>query len=87
MVSGTIGKDRSLRYKLTYLEEWFATSIKWLKAERLNFPARQTIVAPLEARGFSVRVEPLSGRLPFNNHLLTFRAPHASAPAGGMTQP
>ncbi|HXI13623.1 MAG TPA: class I SAM-dependent methyltransferase [Thermoanaerobaculia bacterium] len=79
-------RDKSLRYRLTWLEERFATSIRWLKADRLNFPSRAAIEAPLLDLGFSSEVIPLSGRLPFNNHLLTFRAPVSNEPTAGITK-
>jgi 2-polyprenyl-3-methyl-5-hydroxy-6-metoxy-1,4-benzoquinol methylase len=66
-------KDDSWRYKATWLEESFAVSIRWLKAGRLNFPTRDRIAAPFRAAGFTEEITPLSGKLPFNNHLFVFR--------------
>jgi len=77
-------RERSLRYRLTWLEERFATSIHWLKADRLNFPSREEIETPLLEKGFSSEVRRLSGRMPFNNYLLTFRAPASKVSTDGM---
>jgi SAM-dependent methyltransferase len=68
-------RDGSWRYRLTWLEETFATSIGWLRGERLNFPTRESVTAEFRRRGFEEEVIPLWGRTPFNNHLLTFRCP------------
>lgn len=66
-------RDGTWRYRLTWLEETFATSIGWLRGERLNFPTRDSIVEEFCRRGFDEEVEPLWGKTPFNNYLLTFR--------------
>lgn len=66
-------RDGTWRYRLTWLEETFATSIGWLRGERLNFPTKESIVREFRERGFDEEVVPLWGRTPFNNYLLTFR--------------
>lgn len=66
-------RDGSLRYRLTAIQEMFSWAIRWLKAERLNFPTRERIAAPFRARGFSEEVLPQWGRTPFNNYLFVFR--------------
>ena len=66
-------RDGTLRYRLTMFAEMFARIVRWLKAERLNFPTREAIVAPFRDRGFREEVMPLWGRMPFNNYLFVFR--------------
>ncbi len=66
-------RDGSLRYRATYAEEWFATSIGWLKVPMLNFPTRDEIAAVFREKGYAEEVSPLWGRTPFNNHLFVFR--------------
>jgi len=66
-------RDGSLRYRLTYVAELFARGVRWLKAERLNFPPVETIAAPFRDRGFEEEIVPLYGRTPFNNYLFVFR--------------
>lgn len=73
-------RDGSLRYRLTAAQETFSRLIRWLKAERLNFPTRNQIERPFDARGYSKEVIPLWGRTPFNNYLFVFRRP-----GGGST--
>lgn len=68
-------RDGSWRYRLTYLQETFARSVRWLKATRLNFPTREFVVGPFLSRGFDVEVAPLWGRTPFNSYLFVFRRP------------
>jgi len=72
-------RDGSWRYRATYAQETFARVIRWLKAERLNFPTRETIVAAFA--GFDAEIVPLWGRTPFNNYLFVF-----SRSSAGMTK-
>jgi SAM-dependent methyltransferase len=71
-------RDGSWRYRATYAQEAFARVVRWLKAERLHFPRRQTITGAFG--GFDAEVAPLWGRTPFNNYLFVFRRSSA-----GMT--
>jgi SAM-dependent methyltransferase len=66
-------RDGSIRYRLTAAQETFSRAIRWLKAERLNFPTREQILQPFRARGFEIEVSPLWGRTPFNNYLFVFK--------------
>lgn len=66
-------RDGSLRYRLTAIQEGFSRAIRWLKAERLNFPTRERITGPFRERGFAEEVLPLWGRTPYNNYLFVFR--------------
>ena len=66
-------RDGSWRYRVTYAQESFSRVIAWLKAERLNFPTRETIVNAFP--GFESEITPLWGRTPFNNYLFVFRRP------------
>ncbi|HWS71269.1 MAG TPA: class I SAM-dependent methyltransferase [Thermoanaerobaculia bacterium] len=66
-------RDDSWRYRITYAQESFARGIRWLKAERLNFPTRATLVGAFD--GFAIEERPLWGATPFNNYLFVFRRP------------
>jgi 2-polyprenyl-3-methyl-5-hydroxy-6-metoxy-1,4-benzoquinol methylase len=66
-------RDGSWRYRVTYAQEWFSRVIRWLKAERLNFPTRATLVEAFE--GFAIEETPLWAATPFNNYLFVFRRP------------
>lgn len=72
-------RDGSLRYRVTALQERFSRTIRWLRAERLNFPSRAQITAPFG--GFVEEVVPMWGGTPFNNYLFVFRRS-----AEGMTK-
>ena len=65
-------RDRSMRYRLTVVEETFARAVRWLHVPRLNFPTVEQIVAPFHARGFEVSVAPMWGKSPLNNYLFVF---------------
>jgi 2-polyprenyl-3-methyl-5-hydroxy-6-metoxy-1,4-benzoquinol methylase len=65
-------RDGSLRYRLTYVQETLARVGGWLKAERLNFPTRQSIESSLDGK-LHEQVMPMFGRMPFNNYLFVFR--------------
>ncbi len=65
--------DDSWRYRLTWLQESFSRSVRWLKAERLWFPSREMIVETMVRHGFESEVIPMWGRTPFNNYLFVFR--------------
>ena len=64
-------RDGSWRYRVTYAQEMFSRVVRWLRAERLHFPARDDVIRPFA--GFDVEVMPLYGRTPFNNYLFVFR--------------
>jgi 2-polyprenyl-3-methyl-5-hydroxy-6-metoxy-1,4-benzoquinol methylase len=73
-------RDGSMRYRITALQEMFSRAIRWLKAERLNFPTRELIMRPFLDRGFAVQITPAWGATPFNNYLFV-----CSRPSSGMT--
>ena len=68
-------RDGSMRYRVTALQEMFSRAIRWLKAERLNFPSRELIMRPFLDRGFSVQITPAWGATPFNNYLFVCSRP------------
>jgi len=65
-------RDGSLRYRLTYAQETLARLGGWLKAERLNFPTRETIADALNGE-FTHELRPMFGHSPFNNYLFAFK--------------
>ena len=64
-------RDRSFRYRLTLGVEILGRRSGWLKADDLNYPTRQSILAPFES--FELEERPLWGRTPYNNYLFVFR--------------
>jgi SAM-dependent methyltransferase len=71
-------RDSTWRYRLTYLEETFATKIGWLRAPRLNFPTRALIEEVFASESLEIDIRPLWGRTPFNNYVVTARRPARS---------
>ena len=70
-------RDGSWRYRLTARVDAFARTIRWMKAEELQYPTPESIVAAFS--GFTAEVAPLWGRMPFNNYLFVFRRRAAAA--------
>ncbi|HVR41390.1 MAG TPA: class I SAM-dependent methyltransferase [Thermoanaerobaculia bacterium] len=64
-------RDGSWRYRLTAAVDGLARVARWMKAERLNFPSREEIVAAFA--GFDAEIRPLWGRTPYNGYLFVFR--------------
>lgn len=64
--------DGSWRHRASLVVDAFGRTIRWMKAGRLHFPSRQTVLAAFE--GFDADIRPLWGRTPFNNYLFVFRA-------------
>ena len=64
-------RDRSWRYRMTKMMDAIGRAIRWMKAESLNYPTRESIVAAFD--GFVAEVTPLWGRTPFNSYLFVFR--------------
>ena len=64
-------RDGSWRYRLTYAQETFSRAVRWLRAERLQFPRRDDVIRPFS--NFDAEVVPLYGQTPFNNYLFVFR--------------
>jgi SAM-dependent methyltransferase len=68
-------RDESWRFRLSRAGDWFAKVTRWMKAHASSYPAREEIVAVLDAAGLSGSARRLTGRIPFNNFLLVFARP------------
>jgi SAM-dependent methyltransferase len=66
-------RDGNARFWLTHWAERFAQTTTWNVQSPLHFPTRADIFAAFPGDEFTSEVEPLSGCLPFNNHLFIFR--------------
>ena len=69
--------DGSWRHRASLIMDAFGRMIRWMKAGRLHFPSRATLLAAFD--GFDAEIRPLWGRTPFNNYLFVFRANPAQA--------
>ncbi len=59
--------DGSWRARFTQFVDRAAHIFRWMKAERVELPTREEIVAAVE--GFDADVRPMWGRMPYNNYL------------------
>jgi SAM-dependent methyltransferase len=64
-------RDDSWRYRFTAWVDAVGRSVRWMKAENLNYPTREEIAAAFH--GFDAEIVPLWGRTPYNNYLFVFR--------------
>lgn len=62
--------DDSTRFRITVAGDWFAKLTFWMKAAPVCYPDRALFESVLSSAGLWVRVEPLWGGTPFNNHLI-----------------
>jgi SAM-dependent methyltransferase len=62
-------RDRSGRFKVTVLCDYLAKASFWMKAAPTHYPAAEDFQRILSPHG-KVRIVPLWGRTPFNNHLI-----------------
>ncbi|MBP7951150.1 MAG: class I SAM-dependent methyltransferase [Verrucomicrobiales bacterium] len=72
-------RDRSLRFRITWMCDCFARLIRWMKSPPICVPEADEVVSLLRGVGLEGTFTPLWGRTPFNNHLGVFRK--AAGPA------
>lgn len=64
-------RDSSWRYRLTRSIDALARVFRWMRAESLNYPVREDIIAAFP--GFQAEVRPLWGNMPYNTYFFEFR--------------
>ena len=64
-------RDRSWRHKISMAVDAFGRLSRWMRAERLHFPAMDDVLRPFRD-GFDAQIAPLWGRTPYNNYLFVF---------------
>ncbi|HYI10579.1 MAG TPA: class I SAM-dependent methyltransferase [Thermoanaerobaculia bacterium] len=64
-------RDGSWRHRLTTIVDGLARVFRWMKAERLVFPAREELLGAFD--GFEAEVRPLWGNMPYNSYLFVLR--------------
>lgn len=62
-------RDESRRFKITVFCDYIAKASFWMKAAPTHYPTADDFTRILSPHG-QVRVEPLWGKTPFNNHLI-----------------
>jgi 2-polyprenyl-3-methyl-5-hydroxy-6-metoxy-1,4-benzoquinol methylase len=70
LIIRTCLRDESRRYRITVAGDWLAKLTFWMKASPVHYPDRALFESVLGAVGLRVRVQPLWGGTPFNNHLI-----------------
>lgn len=63
-------EDDSARFRITVAGDWVAKLTLWMKDAPVCYPTRELFESVLSSAGLNVRVEPLWGGTPFNNHLV-----------------
>ena len=67
-------RDTSLRYKVTHFCDRFANATSWMKSAPTHYPTADDFHAQLSPHG-NLRISPLWGHTPFNNHLIVLEKP------------
>lgn len=65
-------RDRTWRFRVTRLADWFARGVFWMKSAPVGYPTIGEIRRILEDEGLAGEVRPLWGGTPFNNYLFVF---------------
>lgn len=63
-------RDESLRLRITVAGDWLAKLTFWMKAAPVCYPDRDLFESVLRSAGLRVKISPLWGGTPFNNHLI-----------------
>ncbi len=70
LIIRTCLQDESSRFRITVAGDWLARLTFWMKGSPVSYPDRALFESVLGAAGLRVRVQPLWGVTPFNNHLV-----------------
>lgn len=70
LIIRTCLRDDSRRFRITVIGDWLAKLTFWMKASPVCYPDRALFESVLGTAGLKVRVQPLWGGTPFNNHLI-----------------
>jgi 2-polyprenyl-3-methyl-5-hydroxy-6-metoxy-1,4-benzoquinol methylase len=68
-------RERGWRFRMTLLGEGLSRVCRWTRTHVTHYLARDEVLAPFVARGFSTEVRPMWGHTPFSSHLFVLRAP------------
>ena len=70
LIIRTCLRDESCRFRITVAGDWLAKLTFWMKGSPVCYPDRALFESVLGAAGLRVRVQPLWGGTPFNNHFI-----------------
>jgi SAM-dependent methyltransferase len=70
-------RDDSLRFRITVAGDLLAKATFWMKAAPTHYPTAEDFHRILSPFG-QVKITPLWGKTPFNNHLIVLRRPESA---------
>jgi 2-polyprenyl-3-methyl-5-hydroxy-6-metoxy-1,4-benzoquinol methylase len=70
LVIRTVLRERSWRYGLTRVSEFFLSASGWMRVGAQHYPSAQELRTQLEAAGLTVSVRSLHGKTPFDCYLV-----------------
>ncbi|WP_243041578.1 class I SAM-dependent methyltransferase [Dyella sedimenti] len=66
----TMLRERSWRYQLTRVSEFFLRTSGWMRVGAQHYPSAEELRGPMEAAGLRVTLRPLHGRMPLDCYLI-----------------
>jgi 2-polyprenyl-3-methyl-5-hydroxy-6-metoxy-1,4-benzoquinol methylase len=75
LVIRNVLRERSWRYALTRVSEFFLSASGWMRVGAQHYPSADELRGQLEAAGLSVNIRPLHGKMPFDSYLLVAERP------------
>ena len=70
LVIRNVLRERSWRYALTRVSEFFLSASGWMRVGAQHYPSADELRGQLEAAGLGVTIRPLHGKMPFDSYLL-----------------
>jgi 2-polyprenyl-3-methyl-5-hydroxy-6-metoxy-1,4-benzoquinol methylase len=70
LVIRNVLRERSWRYALTRISEFFLRTSGWMLVGAQHYPSEDELRTPLEAAGLAVNIRSLHGKTPFDCYLL-----------------
>jgi hypothetical protein len=75
LVIRNVLRERSWRYALTRVSEFFLSVSGWMRVGAQHYPSAEELRGQLEAAGLAVNIRPLHGKMPFDSYLLVAERP------------
>jgi len=75
LVIRNVLRERSWRYALTRVSEFFLSASGWMRVGAQHYPSADELRGQLEAAGLTVNIRPLHGKMPFDSYLLVAERP------------
>ena len=75
LVIRNVLRERSWRYALTRVSEFFLSASGWMRVGAQHYPSAEELRGQLESAGLTVDIRPLHGKMPFDSYLLVAERP------------